>query len=227
MIDHLEQKGRGKVNFFNDRFKMMSPSILSMIILLLVASLAWYLIHKPPHIAGDIYPYLTSIDADLIAESWEDGIGGSADTWANLLALRSTLKKEDCQTLLSSIHDLSLLDTDTFNQVIKRLPESSQAEVQRHLQILLSHPYYEPGHYSFPCPLNVWLEDSFGADREGGKRTHQGTDLFAAEGTPIFSVCSGKIEELGWNRLGGERVGVRGLDGNYYYYAHLETIASG
>ena len=51
-----------------------------------------------------------------------------------------------------------------------------------------------------------------------------GTDIFAVEGTPIYSVSEGKVEKLGWNRLGGERVGVRGKDGIYYYYAHMSRI---
>jgi len=71
----------------------------------------------------------------------------------------------------------------------------------------------------------TWYEDSFGADREGGKRKHEGTDLFGKEGTPIVSIGGGIVEQLGWNRLGGERVGIRGDDGNYYYYAHLQFIS--
>jgi hypothetical protein len=44
------------------------------------------------------------------------------------------------------------------------------------------------------------------------------------KGHRFFSVCDGTVEKLGWNRLGGERVGVRGKDGHYYYYAHLDKI---
>lgn len=50
--------------------------------------------------------------------------------------------------------------------------------------------------------------------------------MFNKKGTNIISVSTGTIEQLGWNRLGGERVGIRGSDGNYYYYAHLDTINS-
>jgi murein DD-endopeptidase MepM/ murein hydrolase activator NlpD len=78
----------------------------------------------------------------------------------------------------------------------------------------------------FPVIGTAWFKDSFGANRDGGKRKHEGTDLFGKEGTLIVSICGGKVEQTGWNRLGGERVGVRGDDGNYYYYAHLEHISA-
>ena len=90
----------------------------------------------------------------------------------------------------------------------------------------MKYTYYRPNKYTFPVIGTTWYEDSFGAHREGGKRKHEGTDLFGKEGIPIISVCGGKVEQIGWNRLGGERVGVRGDDGNYYYYAHLQFISS-
>lgn len=41
-------------------------------------------------------------------------------------------------------------------------------------------------------------------------------------GTPIIAIESGTIEELGWNRYGGWRIGIRSFDKKrYYYYAHL------
>lgn len=65
--------------------------------------------------------------------------------------------------------------------------------------------------------------DDFGASRSFGyNRPHKGNDLMASVGTPIVNVETGIIEEMGWNRFGGWRVGVRSLDGKrYYYYAHL------
>lgn len=56
----------------------------------------------------------------------------------------------------------------------------------------------------------------------GYKRKHLGHDMFGNVGTPIISVESGIIEELGWNRYGGWRIGIRSFDKKrYYYYAHL------
>lgn len=40
---------------------------------------------------------------------------------------------------------------------------------------------------------------------------------------PIVAIESGYIEELGWNRFGGWRIGIRSFDNlRYYYYAHMQ-----
>ena len=63
----------------------------------------------------------------------------------------------------------------------------------------------------------------FGNSRSFGyRRKHFGNDLMGSVGTPIIAVEGGVIEELGWNRFGGWRVGIRSHDRlRYYYYAHL------
>lgn len=50
---------------------------------------------------------------------------------------------------------------------------------------------------------------------------HQGIDIYAERGSPIVSMSHGRIENLGWTFYSGNRVGVRGDDGRYYFYAHL------
>ncbi len=70
--------------------------------------------------------------------------------------------------------------------------------------------------------------DSWGEERNyGGKRLHEGTDIFAEKGTPVRSVCDGRVEKMGWLEMGGWRLGIRGKDGMYYYYAHLERYEDG
>lgn len=65
--------------------------------------------------------------------------------------------------------------------------------------------------------------DDFGNSRSYGfKRKHLGNDLMGSIGTPIIAVESGIVEELGWNKYGGWRIGIRSMDRKrYYYYAHL------
>ena len=56
----------------------------------------------------------------------------------------------------------------------------------------------------------------------GYRRSHFGNDLNGSIGTPIIAVEGGVVEETGWNRYGGWRVGIRSHDKKrYYYYAHL------
>ena len=56
---------------------------------------------------------------------------------------------------------------------------------------------------------------------------HEGNDVFAEPGTPVVSVTGGTIENLGWLFYGGWRVGVRGDDGRYWFYAHMRGFAPG
>jgi murein DD-endopeptidase MepM/ murein hydrolase activator NlpD len=76
-----------------------------------------------------------------------------------------------------------------------------------------------------PIAMNFSYVDSddFGNGRNFGyKRKHLGHDMFASVGTPIIAIESGYIEELGWNRYGGWRIGIRSFDHKrYYYYAHM------
>jgi len=78
--------------------------------------------------------------------------------------------------------------------------------------------------HAFPLPLHSTYSyrSTWGAARGwGGRRMHEGTDLFANYGTPVKSVAYGVIEVKGWNRFGGWRIGIRDLNNVYHYYAHL------
>lgn len=82
-----------------------------------------------------------------------------------------------------------------------------------------------------------WLNwrDTFGAPRmrlqsDGVWRQvgiHEGIDIFTEEHAPVASMTAGRIERVGWTFYSGWRVGVRGTDGKYYFYAHLSTFAPG
>lgn len=85
-------------------------------------------------------------------------------------------------------------------------------------------------HYTFPLPpgYNRTYRDTWGDARGwGGRRMHEGTDIFAAYGTPVRSTCYGYVEVVGWNDYGGWRVGIRDLKNVYHYYAHLSGFAKG
>lgn len=72
------------------------------------------------------------------------------------------------------------------------------------------------------CPMNgSAYGDSWGAPRSGG-RSHEGVDMLAPMGTPIFAVVSGAVS-FRQNVLGGNAVSLVGDNGNRYYYAHLST----
>ncbi|MEK3887768.1 M23 family metallopeptidase [Bacillus sp. FSL K6-3431] len=79
-------------------------------------------------------------------------------------------------------------------------------------------PIPKSHHYSYN---NTW-----GAGRGwGGRRIHEGTDIFASYGTPVYAVAYGVVELKGWNKFGGWRIGIRDINNTYHYYAHLNGYA--
>lgn len=70
------------------------------------------------------------------------------------------------------------------------------------------------------------VRDTFGAPRSGGRR-HEGQDILAPRGTPIYSATSGFVVRMGYDQLGGLFVYVVGAGGRRYYYAHLDRFATG
>ncbi|MTV50177.1 peptidoglycan DD-metalloendopeptidase family protein [Heliobacillus mobilis] len=76
---------------------------------------------------------------------------------------------------------------------------------------------------ALPNPIpGATLTDTFGAPRKETV-THDGIDIFAVRGTPIYATTGGVVEKVGVNAIGGNRVGIRDDDGNYHYYAHLSA----
>ncbi|MGH8985605.1 MAG: murein hydrolase activator EnvC family protein [Acidimicrobiia bacterium] len=74
------------------------------------------------------------------------------------------------------------------------------------------------------CPVFgvVAFTNDWGQPRSGG-RTHQGTDIFAAMGTPVVAVVGGTVSDASGG-LGGTSLDLAGDDGVRYYYAHLSRI---
>lgn len=58
-------------------------------------------------------------------------------------------------------------------------------------------------------------------------RSHEGVDIFAKEGTPVYSATSGTVVKAGWNEYGGWRITIRVGSDMEFYYAHLSGYASG
>lgn len=64
----------------------------------------------------------------------------------------------------------------------------------------------------------------FGDPRDGGRREHEGIDIFAPRGTAVVAVADGVITEVGHTHLGGRVVWQHDAARDVtYYYAHLDT----
>lgn len=83
--------------------------------------------------------------------------------------------------------------------------------------------------HAFPVPIrsNHSYRTTWGDARGwGGRRIHEGTDIFAGYGVPVRATNYGIVEMKGWNRYGGWRVGIRDINNTYHYFAHLSGFAS-
>lgn len=71
---------------------------------------------------------------------------------------------------------------------------------------------------------NKSIGSFYGDPRDGGKRKHEGVDIFAPKGTPVIAPTDGVISKVGRNRLGGKIVWMSDLKRQHsYYFAHLDA----
>ncbi|WAA09948.1 M23 family metallopeptidase [Fervidibacillus albus] len=81
-------------------------------------------------------------------------------------------------------------------------------------------------HFPVSVHVNYSYRDTWGDRRGwGGRRIHEGTDIFAGYGVNVYSTCYGVVEMKGWNKYGGWRIGIRDINNTYHYFAHLNGFA--
>lgn len=103
-------------------------------------------------------------------------------------------------------------------------------KVQEQLASITSGAAIALGGFVFPVQPPFNFVDTFGAPRMTGTKyehRHEGTDIFAPQGTPLLAVQRGVVARLGVAILGGNKLWVVGADGTQYYYAHLSAFAEG
>ena len=79
----------------------------------------------------------------------------------------------------------------------------------------------------FPVAGAASYTDDWGAARYNPTfHLHEGTDIFAAGGTPVIAVMDGTVSRIGrGTAVGGNSVYTKLADGTYFYYAHLDEIS--
>lgn len=84
--------------------------------------------------------------------------------------------------------------------------------------------------FVFPVAEPYSFIDSWGFPRMVGtqyEHGHQGVDIMAPFGTPLYAVERGILTRVGTDVLGGTKLWLKGQSGTYYYYAHMQAFAPG
>lgn len=70
----------------------------------------------------------------------------------------------------------------------------------------------------------AYIGSVWGDDRDGGKRRHEGIDIFAKKGSPAVAAADGYVTGVREGGIGGKVVWLRPEGKNYtLYYAHLDS----
>jgi murein DD-endopeptidase MepM/ murein hydrolase activator NlpD len=169
-----------------------------------------------------------------------------------LTALRAELiaKKDELAETRSELNDKSEElhakfeeVADEYNDLKKKIAAAArraaaaqQAQDQSSQQIAAPSSPAEPqsapvvvSASGMTCPVagpNSFI-DSWGFPRSGG-RTHEGTDIMAAFGTPVVAIVTGTITYAGYGDSAGNWLQLSGDDGNGYWYMHnQENLVTG
>ncbi|MBD2867790.1 M23 family metallopeptidase [Paenibacillus arenilitoris] len=153
---------------------------------------------------------------------WFNGIGRDGD--GNGQAER-TNDFDLLYSLVSRIASYGVSDDD-FSIGLWEYYQNSRAvqRIQQFSRIYAAFGELDLFEHAFPVPLsaNYAYRSTWGTGRSwGGRRIHEGTDIFAGHGVPVRSTCYGIVEVKGWNPYGGWRIGIRDLNNFYHYYAHM------
>ena len=179
---------------------------------------------EPERWVGPLNPNAEDDNPETIALF--SGIGRDGD-----LDGKASLKSDE--DILATLTDYILgygIDRDNFKLALwdyyKR--DKTVSIIMGNAKIYKQYGTIHLNKKAFPLPLrfNYSYRNTWGDARGwGGRRIHEGTDLFADYGVPVRATSYGIIEMKGWNRYGGWRIGIRDINNTYHYFAHLSGFA--
>lgn len=134
-------------------------------------------------------------------------------------------------TMIFALAVVILLELQWIDQIC---PESSDTQSDSSgildQEVIDELIYFPVAKERGPATYRIAFEDSWNWERTfGGNRKHEGCDLMQNPSNrgilPVISMTDGVIENIGWLKLGGYRVGIRSNSQTYYYYAHMNDYS--
>jgi len=144
-------------------------------------------------------------------------------------ALRISARGPEAAAQLASVKAELLTKLDEIKQAeAERRAAAALAEAQRQAAAAQAadaqaEAQRQAGMGAFVCPVqgSMSFSDTWGAARSGG-RSHKGTDMMAAVGTPVVAPANGRVVHDS-NSLGGLTFNLYADDGHMYYGAHMSA----
>ncbi|MFQ5522960.1 MAG: LysM peptidoglycan-binding domain-containing protein [Acidimicrobiia bacterium] len=120
-----------------------------------------------------------------------------------------TVKKGDRLADIAALHDTTVTRLVEMNNIAN----PNLIRIGQQLQV--------PNRETWLCPVpGATFFNDWGFPRGGGTRWHEGNDLFAPEGTPVYAPVSGVVE-FKTGSIGGKQFNLHGADGVLYIGSHM------
>jgi murein DD-endopeptidase MepM/ murein hydrolase activator NlpD len=160
---------------------------------------------------------------DIIMESRTSGCRSQVND-------TSSLQADLCAPKVERDYQRGYQAVATRPSYVYESPSGFRAEVRRlsPREIkAMSRPSNGDKRMQFPLAIPAFISSSFGYRTHpisGQTRFHQGTDIAAAEGTPVLAAYSGKVEVSGWFGGLGLAVVISHGDRHETRYGHMSEV---
>lgn len=150
---------------------------------------------------------LATITTDSLKSSW---LLEAYDTSGNLLQTAVATDSTQVLRLANGNEQKVRIVVQSF------LEQTDTTMLKIYKQPLLDFPLAGKG--------NNAIQSFWGVARDGGRRSHEGNDIFADRGHPVIAAADGRISSVRDRGLGGKQIWLQDqLTSSNHYYAHLDS----